>query len=70
MRPVDGLAIEFIVECNCAQLGEIVQRVRRSSVRTQRLSGTTDAPTWNGIRGTRSDGHPAVREYIEQDAFD
>jgi NADPH:quinone reductase-like Zn-dependent oxidoreductase len=37
-RPADGLAIDFVVEADRAQLGEIVQRVRDSRLRT--LIGT------------------------------
>ena len=33
-RPVDGLAIDFVVEPDRAQLGEIVQRVRDGRLRT------------------------------------
>jgi NADPH:quinone reductase-like Zn-dependent oxidoreductase len=33
-RPVDGLAIDFVVECDRAQLSEIVQRVRDGRLRT------------------------------------
>jgi NADPH:quinone reductase-like Zn-dependent oxidoreductase len=33
-RPADGLAIDFVVESNRAQLGEIVQRVRDGRLRT------------------------------------
>jgi NADPH:quinone reductase-like Zn-dependent oxidoreductase len=33
-RPVDGLAVDFVVESNRAQLGEIVQRVRDGRLRT------------------------------------
>jgi NADPH:quinone reductase-like Zn-dependent oxidoreductase len=33
-RPVDGLAIDFVVEADRAQLGEIVQRVRDGRLRT------------------------------------
>src|SRR6187551_2976690 len=33
-RPVDGLAIDFVVESDRAQLGEVVQRVRDGRVRT------------------------------------
>jgi len=33
-RPVDGLAIDFVVESSRAQLGEIVQRVRDGRLRT------------------------------------
>lgn len=33
-RPVDGLAIDFVVESDSAQLGEIVQRVRDGRLRT------------------------------------
>ena len=38
-RPVDGLAIDFVVESDRAQLGEIVQRVRDGRLRTN--IGTT-----------------------------
>ena len=33
-RPVDGLAIDFVVESDCAQLGEIVRRVQDGRLRT------------------------------------
>ncbi|HEX6366642.1 MAG TPA: NADP-dependent oxidoreductase, partial [Agromyces sp.] len=33
-RPDDGLAIDFVVESNRAQLGEVVQRVRDGRLRT------------------------------------
>src|SRR6185503_14489655 len=33
-RPADGLAIDFVVESDCAQLSEIVQRVRDGRLRT------------------------------------
>jgi NADPH:quinone reductase-like Zn-dependent oxidoreductase len=33
-RPTDGLAIDFVVEADRAQLGEIVQRVREGRLRT------------------------------------
>jgi NADPH:quinone reductase-like Zn-dependent oxidoreductase len=33
-RPVDGVAIDFVVESDRAQLGEIVQRVRDGRLRT------------------------------------
>ena len=33
-RPVDGLAVDFVVESSRAQLGEIVQRVRDGRLRT------------------------------------
>jgi len=34
MRPADGLAIDFVVESDRAQLGEIVRRVRDGRLRT------------------------------------
>ena len=34
-RPADGLAIDFVVESDRAQLGEIVQRVREGRLRTK-----------------------------------
>jgi NADPH:quinone reductase-like Zn-dependent oxidoreductase len=33
-RPVDGLAVDFVVEADRAQLGEIIQRVRDGRLRT------------------------------------
>jgi NADPH:quinone reductase-like Zn-dependent oxidoreductase len=33
-RPADGLAVDFVVESDRAQLGEIVQRVRDGGLRT------------------------------------
>jgi hypothetical protein len=33
-RPVDGLAVDFVVEADRGQLGEIVQRVRDGRLRT------------------------------------
>jgi NADPH:quinone reductase-like Zn-dependent oxidoreductase len=33
-RPVDGLAIDFVVESDRAQLSEIVQRIRDGRLRT------------------------------------
>lgn len=33
-RPVDGLAVDFVVESDRAQLSEIVQRVRDGRLRT------------------------------------
>ncbi|WP_232667075.1 hypothetical protein [Pseudonocardia sp. TRM90224] len=38
MRPEDGLAIDFVVVSDRAQLGEVVQRVRDGRLRT--LIGT------------------------------
>jgi NADPH:quinone reductase-like Zn-dependent oxidoreductase len=34
VRPVGGLAVDFVVESDRAQLGEIVQRVRDGRLRT------------------------------------
>jgi NADPH:quinone reductase-like Zn-dependent oxidoreductase len=34
VRPTDGLAVDFVVESDRAQLGEIVQRVRDGRLRT------------------------------------
>jgi len=33
-QPADGLAVDFIVEADRAQLGEVVQRVRDGRLRT------------------------------------
>jgi NADPH:quinone reductase-like Zn-dependent oxidoreductase len=44
-RPADGLAIDFVVESDRAQLGEIVQRVRDGRLRTNigKVSSLDDA---------------------------
>ena len=44
-RPADGLAIDFVVESDRAQLGEIVQRVRDGRLRTNigRVASLDDA---------------------------
>ena len=46
-RPVDGLAVDFVVEADRAQLGEIVQRVRDGRMRTNigNVSTLEDAVT-------------------------
>jgi hypothetical protein len=33
-RPADGLTVDFVVECDRAQLSEIVQQVRDGRLRT------------------------------------
>jgi NADPH:quinone reductase-like Zn-dependent oxidoreductase len=45
-RPADGLAVDFVVEADRAQLGEIVQRVRDGRLRTNigKVSTFDDAP--------------------------
>jgi NADPH:quinone reductase-like Zn-dependent oxidoreductase len=44
-RPAQGLAVDFVVECDRAQLGEIVQRVRDGRLRTNigRIASLDDA---------------------------
>ena len=44
-RPADGLAVDFVVESDRAQLGEIVQRVRDGRLRTNigKVSALDDA---------------------------
>jgi NADPH:quinone reductase-like Zn-dependent oxidoreductase len=44
-RPADGLAIDFVVEADRAQLGEIAQRVRDGRLRTNigKVTGLDDA---------------------------
>jgi NADPH:quinone reductase-like Zn-dependent oxidoreductase len=45
VRPADGLSIDFVVECDRAQLTEIVQRVRDGRLRTNigAVAGLDDA---------------------------
>ena len=46
-RPADGLAVDFVVEADRAQLAEIVQRVRDERLRTNigNVSTLDDAVT-------------------------
>ena len=59
-RPVDGLAIDFVVESDRAQLSEIVQRMRDGRLRTNigpsRPSTMPSPPSTrpSGARGRRS----------------
>ena len=59
-RPTDGLAVDFVVECDRSQLGEIVQRVRTDGYgrisATSRPSTTPLRPSTrpSGARGRRS----------------
>ena len=41
VRPADGLTVDFVVESDRAQLGEIVQRVRDGRLRTNIGTVTT-----------------------------
>ncbi|RKN22167.1 NADP-dependent oxidoreductase [Micromonospora musae] len=61
-RPADGLAVDFVVEADRAQLGEIVQRVRDGRLRTNIGNVTTldDAvATFNSTK--RTTGKTVVR---------
>ncbi|MEV6374742.1 NADP-dependent oxidoreductase [Micromonospora musae] len=61
-RPTDGLAVDFVVEADRAQLGEIVQRVRDGRLRTNIGNVTTldDAvTTFNSTK--RTTGKTVVR---------
>jgi len=61
-RPADGLAIDFVVESDRAQLGEIVQRVRDGRLRTNidHISTLDDAvATFN--RTERRKGKTIIR---------
>jgi NADPH:quinone reductase-like Zn-dependent oxidoreductase len=40
-RPADGLAVDFVVEADRAQLGEVVHRVRDGRLRTNIGNVTT-----------------------------
>jgi len=61
-RPVDGLAIDFVVESDRVQLSEIVQRVRdgrlRTNIGTSRLS-TMPSPDFNSTK--RRAGKTVIR---------
>jgi NADPH:quinone reductase-like Zn-dependent oxidoreductase len=61
-RPTDGLAIDFVVEADRAQLTEIVQRVRDRRLRTNigKISSLEDAvATFNSTE--RRDGKTVIR---------
>jgi NADPH:quinone reductase-like Zn-dependent oxidoreductase len=61
-RPADGLAVDFVVESNRAQLGEIVQRIRDGRLRANigNVSTLDEAiSTFNGTK--RVNGKTIVR---------
>ena len=60
-RPVDGLAIDFVVEADQAQLSEIVQRVREGRLRTN--IGTV-APLDDAVAAFNSTGRRAGKTVI------
>jgi hypothetical protein len=59
-RPADGLAVDFVVEADRSQLGEVVQRVRDGQLRTNigTVAALDDAVALStrpsGSRGRRS----------------
>ncbi len=60
-RPADGLAVDFVVESDRAQLSEIVQRVRDGRLRTNigSVSALDDAvATFNATEPRGEDGYP------------
>jgi NADPH:quinone reductase-like Zn-dependent oxidoreductase len=61
-RPADGLAIDFVVLPDRAQLGEIVQRVRDGRLRTNIGNVATLDDVVTGLQSDRAtqgeDGHP------------
>ena len=61
-RPSDGLAIDFVVESDRGQLGEIVQRVRDGRLRTNigDVASLDDAVAAFSPRGRRS-GKTVIR---------
>jgi NADPH:quinone reductase-like Zn-dependent oxidoreductase len=61
-RPAEGLAVDFVVESDRAQLGEIVQRVRDGRLRTNigKISTLDDAvATFNSTE--RRPGKTVIR---------
>ena len=61
-RPLDGLAVDFVVESDRAQLTEIVQRVRDGRLRTNigNVAGLDDAiATFNATQ--RRAGKTVIR---------
>jgi NADPH:quinone reductase-like Zn-dependent oxidoreductase len=60
-RPADGLAIDFVVEADRAQLGEIVQRVRDGRLRTNIGDVATLADAVAALNSTeRRQGKPVI----------
>jgi NADPH:quinone reductase-like Zn-dependent oxidoreductase len=61
-RPDGGLAVDFVVESDRAQLSEIVQRVRDGRLRTNigNIAGLDDAVAALNPTGRRS-GKPIIR---------
>ena len=61
-RPADGLAVDFVVESDRAQLSEIVQRVRDGRLRTNIGNiATLDAAVAAFNRTERRKGKPIIR---------
>ena len=61
-RPADGLAVDFVVEADRAQLGEIVQRVRDGRLRTNIGNVSTLDEAVAALNSTeRRKGKPIVR---------
>jgi NADPH:quinone reductase-like Zn-dependent oxidoreductase len=61
-RPVDGLAIDFVVESDRAQLSEIVQRVRDGRLRTNIGNVSTLDEAVAALNSTaRRAGKPVIR---------
>jgi NADPH:quinone reductase-like Zn-dependent oxidoreductase len=61
-RPADGLAIDFVVEADRGQLGEIVQRVRDGRLRTNIGTIATLDDAVAALNSTeRRNGKPIIR---------
>jgi NADPH:quinone reductase-like Zn-dependent oxidoreductase len=61
-RPADGLAIDFVVEANPAQLSQIVERVRDGRLRTNMGTVTTIDDAVASLNSTeRHKGKPIIR---------
>jgi NADPH:quinone reductase-like Zn-dependent oxidoreductase len=61
-RPAEGLAVDFVVECDRAQLSDIVERVRDGRLRTNigTVSALDDAVTTFNARERRA-GKTVIR---------
>ena len=67
-RPTDGLAIDFVVESDRAQLGELVQRVRDGRLRTNiGLTASLDAAVTTLNLTERRNGKSIIR-VVHEDA--
>jgi NADPH:quinone reductase-like Zn-dependent oxidoreductase len=67
-RPADGLAVDFVVESDRAQLGEVVQRVRDGRLRTCSRARNRGVRGWIACTGARQTTGPRPSELAVRNA--